>query len=153
MKVPDDFPRDVAPSALAGVQPKLAARTINGRFVVELTEEERFERWQLCEGLAQQLTVPARKDAAKHPQNSHEMVLKRIGVAIAGKDWCSVVEMKWIVARLRELLGWRSVIGYRACVESRCRFSEQSQPSGREVIRSLTFSVSIVKAIGVVCKS
>lgn len=63
IKVPDDFPRDVAPAGLAGAQPKLAARMINGRFVVGLTEEERLERWQICEDLAQQLIVPARKDA------------------------------------------------------------------------------------------
>ncbi|CAE6895246.1 hypothetical protein R69927_05054 [Paraburkholderia domus] len=44
MRVPDDFPRDAAPAALAGAQPKLAARMINGRFVVGLTEEERMER-------------------------------------------------------------------------------------------------------------
>jgi hypothetical protein len=30
MKVPDDFPRDVAPAALTGAQPKLAARMTNG---------------------------------------------------------------------------------------------------------------------------
>ncbi|WP_175773394.1 hypothetical protein [Paraburkholderia phenazinium] len=81
-------------------------RTVNGRFVVGLTEEERFERWQICEDLAHQLIVPAQQDAAKHRQHSHEVVLKRIGDAIAGKDWCSVVEMNWIVARLRELLRW-----------------------------------------------
>ncbi|MGF6902995.1 hypothetical protein [Paraburkholderia sp. GAS348] len=105
-KVPDDFPRDVAPAALAGAQPKLAARMINGRFVVGLTEDERLERWQICEDLALQLMVPARKEAAKYPQNSHDVVLGRIGDAIAGKDWCSVVEMNWIIARLRELLRW-----------------------------------------------
>lgn len=106
MRAPDDFPRDAAPAALAGAQPKLAARMINGRFVVGLTEEERMERWQICEDLAQQLVMPARKDAAKYPQNSHDVVLQRIWEAIAGKDRCSVVEMNWIIARLRELLRW-----------------------------------------------
>jgi hypothetical protein len=106
MKVPDDFPHDVAPAALAGAQPKLAARMINGRFVVGLTEEARSERRQICEDLAQQLIVPARKDAAKYPQNSHDVVLERIRDAIAGKYWGSVVEMNWIIVRLRALLRW-----------------------------------------------
>jgi hypothetical protein len=105
-KVPDDFPHDVAPAALAGAQPKLAARMIDGQFVVGLTEEERLDRWQICEDLALQLMVPARKDAAKYPQKAHDVVLGRIGDAIVGKDWCNVVEMNWIIARLRELLRW-----------------------------------------------
>ncbi|MEW9585836.1 hypothetical protein [Paraburkholderia sp. DGU8] len=103
-KVPDDFPHDVAPAALAGAQPKLAARMIDVQFVVGLTEEERLDRWQICEDLALQLMVPARKDAAKYPQKAHDVVLGRIGDAIVGKDWCNVVEMNWIIARLRELL-------------------------------------------------
>jgi len=48
MKVPNDLPRDVTPTALAGADPKLAERMISGRFVVGLTDAERFERCQIC---------------------------------------------------------------------------------------------------------
>ena len=53
--VPDDFPRDVTPASLSGAQPKLAGRLIEGKLVVGLTEDERRERWDICEDLAQQL--------------------------------------------------------------------------------------------------
>lgn len=104
--VPGDFPRDVAPASLAGAHPKVAGRLIDGKFVVGMTEEERFERWDICEDLAQQLVGVARKDASKFPENSHEVTLGRVRRAIEGKQWTSVVETDWLMARLRSLLKW-----------------------------------------------
>ena len=104
--VPEDFPRDVTPSSLAGAHPKLAGRLIDGKFVVGLTEEERFERWDICEDLAQQLVGVARKDASKYPENSREVTLERVRRGIEGKHWTSAVETDWLIARLRSLLEW-----------------------------------------------
>jgi hypothetical protein len=47
--VPVYFPWDPTPALLSGTQPKLAGRWIDGRFVVGLTAEERFIRWDMCE--------------------------------------------------------------------------------------------------------
>ncbi|MHB9833272.1 hypothetical protein Q8F57_000375 [Paraburkholderia terrae] len=104
--VPEDFPRDVTPASLPGAHPKLAGRLIDGKFVVGLTEEERFERWDVCEDLAQQLVGVARKDALKHPENAREVTLGRVRRGIEGKQWTSVVETDWLMARLRLLLEW-----------------------------------------------
>jgi hypothetical protein len=79
---------------------------IDGKFVVGLTAEERFERWSVCEDLAQQLIAIAHKDAAKFPEHSLEVTLRRVRRGIEGKRWVSVVEADWLMARLRILLGW-----------------------------------------------
>ncbi|MGT2469313.1 DUF2442 domain-containing protein [Paraburkholderia terrae] len=104
--VPVDFPRDPTPALLSGTQPKLAGRMIDGRFIVGLTAEERFMRWDMCEDLAQQLVPKTLKDAAKYPQNSNDVTLRRMRRAIERKRWTSVVEADWLMERLRILLGW-----------------------------------------------
>lgn len=105
-KVPVDFPKDVTPALLAGSTPKLSGRMIDGKFVVGLTAEERFERWDLCEDLAQQLVAVAHKDAGKFPENSHEVTLRRVRRGLQRKQWTTVVETDWLMERLRTLLGW-----------------------------------------------
>ncbi len=104
--VPDDFPRDLAPAALSGAQPKLAVRLIDGKFVAGLTAEERCTRWNMCEDLAQQLVPKALKDAAKFPMHSHDVTLRRMRRAIERKGWTERPETDWLMARLRGLLGW-----------------------------------------------
>ncbi|NYH24190.1 hypothetical protein [Paraburkholderia bryophila] len=96
----------MTPASLAGAQPKLAGRLIEGRFLVGQTDEERYERWDVCEDLAQQLVAKAQNDAAKFPQNSHDVTLRRIRRAIEGKGWMTVVECDWLMVRLQTLLGW-----------------------------------------------
>jgi len=105
-QVPNEFPWETTPASLAGAQPKLAVRSIGGRFVVGLTAAERFERWDMCEDVAQQLVPKTLKDAAKYPEHSRDVTLSRIRRAIEGKRWTSVVETDWLMARLRALLGW-----------------------------------------------
>jgi len=53
--IPDDIPHGGLTTAITGDQPKLAARLIDGRNVVGETEEERLERYLICEDLAMQL--------------------------------------------------------------------------------------------------
>jgi hypothetical protein len=84
---------------------KFAGRLIDGKFVVGQTDEERFERWDLCEDLAQQLVAVGRKDAVKFPEHSRDVTLQRMRRAVEGKRWASVVETDWLMARLRILLG------------------------------------------------
>lgn len=105
-QVPDDFPRDTTPASLAGSTPKLAGRMIDRKFVVGQTADERYQRWDLCEDLAQQLIAIAHKDAAKFPQHTRDVTLQRVRRGIEGKGWTSVVETDWLMERLRILLGW-----------------------------------------------
>lgn len=106
LHAPDDFPWDRTPPLLSGSQPKLAGRMINGRFVVGQTAEERDERWDLCEDLAQQLIPKTLKDAEKNPENTRDVTLRRMRRALAAKNWVSRAEMDWLMERLRILLGW-----------------------------------------------
>src|SRR6266702_3369203 len=105
-QVPADFPWDPTPALLSGTQPKLAGRLIEGRFVVGLTAEERYIRWDMCEDLAQQLVPKTLKDAAKYHQHSRDVTLKRMRRAIEGKRWTEGLETDWLMQRLRFLLGW-----------------------------------------------
>jgi hypothetical protein len=105
-QVPADFPKDITPALLAGSTVKLSGRMIDGKFVVGLTAEERFERWDLCEDLAQQLIAIAHKDAAKFPQHTRDVTLRRVRRGLEGKRWVTVVEADWLMTRLRILLGW-----------------------------------------------
>ncbi|MGE8160410.1 DUF2442 domain-containing protein [Paraburkholderia sp. NPDC080076] len=105
-QVPADFPWDPTPALLSGSQPKLAGRWIDGRLIVGLTAEERWVRWDMCEDLAQQLVPKTLKDAAKYPEHSRDVTLKRIRRAVEGKKWTERVETDWLMERLRALLGW-----------------------------------------------
>jgi hypothetical protein len=60
----------------------------------------------MCEDLAQQLVPKTLKDAAKYPQNSREVTLRRMKKAIQSKGWTERVETDWLMSRLRILLGW-----------------------------------------------
>lgn len=104
--VPADFPWQPIPASLSGSQPKLSGRMIDGKFVVGLTAEERWVRWDMCEDLAHQLVPKASKDAAKFPDHSHETTLQRVRRAIEARSWTEGLETDWLIERLRVLLGW-----------------------------------------------
>ena len=104
--VPDDFPWDTTPPSLAGAQPKLAARLIDGKYLVGLTPTERYGRWEMCEDLAHQLIAKTLSDADNHPENSRAMTLTRIRRGIERKQWTEPLETDWLMRRLRVLLGW-----------------------------------------------
>lgn len=104
--VPADFPWNPIPASLSGAQPKLAGRMIDGKFVVGLTAEERWVRWDMCEDLARQLVPKALHDAAKYPQNSNDFTLRRVRRAVEARSWTEGLETDWLIERLRVLLDW-----------------------------------------------
>ncbi|WP_321952104.1 hypothetical protein [Paraburkholderia bannensis] len=104
--VPDDFPRDVAVSAVSGVSPKLCVRLSKGRYRDDLSDEDRHERWLICEDLAKQLVAKARNDANAHPAHSPEQTLSRIRAAVGKKQWVTPRELDWLILRLQTLLSW-----------------------------------------------
>jgi hypothetical protein len=55
--VPFDFPRNPFPASLSGCQPKVAARFIDGRYVVGLTDAELEGRYICCADLVEQLSI------------------------------------------------------------------------------------------------
>nr|WP_315593687.1 hypothetical protein [uncultured Cupriavidus sp.] len=102
--VPEDFPRVAMPAVVTGVQPKIAVREVDGRYVAGQTEEERYERWDVCEDLARQLVRVAQKDEDERPEQSREETLKRVRISVSQKGWCSEDELDWLIGRLAVLL-------------------------------------------------
>lgn len=104
--VPDGFPCESTPAVVAGAQPKVCARLSQGVYVSGPTEDERLERWLICEDLAKQLVPVALKDAKLHPWSSASETLGRVRLAVSRKAWVSPLELAWLMRRLQVLLGW-----------------------------------------------
>ncbi|OYU45583.1 MAG: hypothetical protein CFE44_06750 [Burkholderiales bacterium PBB4] len=102
MEVPEDFPRDPFPAALAGSQMKLAARLIDGRYVVGLTDEERYGRFLMCSDLVEQLVAYVQRKQQERPDQSLNALLDSIDVSLRQKGWkLGSSEFDWIMVRLR----------------------------------------------------
>jgi hypothetical protein len=100
--VPDDYPRDPYPAALGGAQPKFAARLIDGRYVVGLTDEERQERYLYCANWVETLVEYFPKKRLRRPDMSVEDVLQYIHAGIRSERGdLGEVELDWIMAKLR----------------------------------------------------
>lgn len=109
--IPNDFPHGGFAVAIAGVQPKLGARLIDGRYVVGETEEERLERFLICEDLAVQLEDYCRRKARENPSWTTEFNLQRTETGVVSRinsgQWdISMAEKDWVMKRCKVLLGW-----------------------------------------------
>lgn len=106
--VPDDFPKEPAPGALPGAQPKLLVREIDGRYHTGLTDEELWTRYDACEDLAGKLTeYAARKMSVSGLSLDDALgrVEKGLKAKIDTGKWdFSCGEMAWLMKRTRELL-------------------------------------------------
>ena len=104
--VPDDYPRDPYPTGLGGAQPKFAARLINGRYVVGLTEDELKERFVFCANWLEQLVEYVPKKLAKNPEISIEDVLQYVHSGIRRERGdLGEVELDWIMTKLHTRVG------------------------------------------------
>lgn len=100
--VPDDFPRDPFPAALAGSQMKFAAREIDGRYVVGLTDDERQARFLMCSDLVEQLVGYAQRKQRERPDLTLPALLDSIDLSMRRKGWrLGGSEFDWIMVRLR----------------------------------------------------
>ncbi|CAN7494877.1 hypothetical protein [Polaromonas sp. LjRoot131] len=100
--VPEDFPHDPFPTTLTGTQPKVAAREVDGRYVVGLTEEERRGRYLMCIDLVEQLTDYTERKRIERHDLTLTKLLDEVDVGIRRKGWeLGKVEFDWIMSRLR----------------------------------------------------
>lgn len=105
--IPADFPRQAPLGAVPGLQPKLLARKVDGRYVVGLTDEEIFARYETCEDLVQQLTAYCGRKQQKRPDWTPEGILQKVTSAIRKKSWdFSELELRWVMTRVEQQLGW-----------------------------------------------
>ncbi|WP_322046645.1 hypothetical protein [Paraburkholderia sp. J67] len=102
--VPDDFPRDNSTAVVSGAGPKLCVRLVDGIYTAALSNEERRERWIICESLTRQLATVAKKDARAHPEHSTEQTVERVKSAVCAQRWLSSDELEWVGRRLLFLL-------------------------------------------------
>lgn len=101
--VPDDFPTDPFPAALAGSQTKFSARLIYGKYVVGLTAEERHRRYLHCLDLVNQLIAYTQRKRVQKPEVPMADVLDDIvnRIPLQGWDLCTR-ELEWIAKQLRQ---------------------------------------------------
>lgn len=109
--VPTDFPREKLLSALSGVQSKVAVALAGVQYVQPAaSDEERRERWEICEDLAQQLRDYCRRKERENPTWSREFKLERTRSGVdrkvrSGRWDVSQDEVTWVFSRVVELLG------------------------------------------------
>lgn len=104
--IPEDFPRQGPLGAVSGVQVKLLARKIDGRFQAGPTEEELYARFDNCADLVNQLTSYVRRKLASMPGTSIDELLPRVRRTVENKGWdVSSLEMDWIFRKVADRLG------------------------------------------------
>ncbi|QUN27714.1 hypothetical protein KB879_27250 [Cupriavidus sp. KK10] len=111
--IPEDFPRDLHPAGLAGVQAKLAARKVGDQYVVGLTDEELAQRYDVCQDLVSQLTAYCKRKQAEQPAWSAAQVFERAKTGLLRKQgaWgVSAPEVAWIMRHVATQLGWQTTL-------------------------------------------
>jgi hypothetical protein len=104
-QVPDDFPRELDLAALSGMQPKVSARLIEGRYVVGMTPVERLAQYLMCQDLVEQLLAYHQKHQQDDPpMDVEELVIRFYGTARRHQWPTTVLENLWIEKQLRAKL-------------------------------------------------
>lgn len=104
-QVPPDFPRR-GDASLPGVQPKLAARLIDGAFVVGETGEELAARFDACQDLATQLTELATRKRVRYAELPLKEYLRRLAKGVVNKGWnLDDRELGWVMLQVAVGLG------------------------------------------------
>ncbi|QJD99834.1 hypothetical protein HH212_07195 [Massilia forsythiae] len=108
LKVPVDFPRTVAEGAIPGTQPKFSVMNYGGRFYMPgCTPPEIYERWQICEEIAQQLTIKLREaKEGKRSQMSEAEILAQYLSRLIRTNLTSKAEAWWVIQRVAAILEW-----------------------------------------------
>lgn len=106
--VPGNFPQPKMTGAVPGFQPKLLAVKYEGRFYAPgATPPERWERWNNCEALALQFVEKCRRNqTGKYAHLSQVEILEQYCTRVLQTDWGSDDELRWVIRRTAELLGW-----------------------------------------------
>lgn len=107
-KVPLDFPRPLNLGAVPGAQPKFLAVSYGGRFYSPgCTPPELYERWTICEDLAQQLSAKSLESQRGKRSNMSEVeILDQYLPRLIATKWTSEAEARWTIRRTAEILSW-----------------------------------------------
>ncbi|MEO3711470.1 hypothetical protein [Roseateles flavus] len=104
--VPADFPRPCGGS-VSGVQNKLIARKIDGRFIVDgMTDEELWTRYDTCRDLATKLTEHAKAKRDQYAELSLPELLRRFRAGVVKRGWdLDAEELDWVMRRVAVAMG------------------------------------------------
>jgi len=106
--IPIDFPREKTFGALAGFQPKIGARLIDGKFIGSLTEDELYERYDACEDLVMQLIGYCDRKLRERPAWDLSTLLTKVRGGVAQKGWdLSPAEFAWIMLQVSKRMPGR----------------------------------------------
>jgi hypothetical protein len=107
-QVPFDFPRPMHLGAVPGAQPKLLMTRYNGRFYMPgCTPPELYERWDICEDLAQNLAQKSLESkTGKRAHMTEADILDQYLPRLIAMKWTSEAEARWVIRRIAEMLSW-----------------------------------------------
>lgn len=107
-QVPPDFPRSTHHGAVSGIQPKVLLTQYDGRFYSPgCTPPELFQRWDVCEDLAKQLSAKSIESKAGKRAGMTELeILDQYLPRLIATRWTSEAEARWVIRRAATLLGW-----------------------------------------------
>jgi len=108
--VPEDFPKPVHMGAIGGAQPKFLAVKFQGRYYEPgATPPEIYERWMMCNDLAEQLTEKSvESKAGKRSHMSEAEILEQYFIRLLHTKWTSEDEARWIIKSVARKLNWDS---------------------------------------------
>lgn len=107
-QVPLDFPRPLHLGAVPGAQPKFLAVQFEGRFYSPgCTPPDLYERWTICEDLAQQLSAKSlESQVGKRSHMSKVEILDQYLPRLIATQWTSEAEARWTIRRTAAILNW-----------------------------------------------
>ena len=106
--LPVDFPRIFSQGAIFGVQPKLLLRKVGDTYQAGPTDDEVYERYIVCDDLAEQLAAYASRKMTANAWSLQTAVSKvEAGVLkkVHSGVWdFSTAEVTWTIERTRQIL-------------------------------------------------
>jgi len=110
--IPADFPREDVRGSLAGFQPKIGVRLIDGKFFSSLTEDELYARYDACEDLVLQLIGYCDRKRRERPAWDLPTLLTKLRGGVAAKGWdLSPAEFEWVMTEVSQRMPGRSSTG------------------------------------------
>ncbi|GGC96672.1 hypothetical protein [Undibacterium terreum] len=108
-RVPSDFPIPApASGTVGGFQAKVLMIEYKGKYYLKgSTPRDRWERWDVCEDMAQQLKEKCLESKAGKRAHLPEVdILDQYFDRLLKTNWTSPEEARWITQRIAGLLSW-----------------------------------------------
>lgn len=110
-QIPSDFPRVASRGAVSGVHPKILVTKFEGQYYEAGTSSpEVYERWLICEDLAQQLSQKSLESKnGKRAHMSETEILRQYFERLIATGWTSKEEAAWTINRAARIIDWPAI--------------------------------------------